>query len=633
MFGINNMKIGKKIVIGPAIAMLFLLVLAFFSNDALKSDKETLNEIVQVKFELYKSSSKILSDVNLFNSVLYKIFSYATDGYEQALIAEQIVVLENSKKAIEKDMEAFLKAEYLTQEERKYIEDVNKDLIEYNLTVRDAIDMLSVDLGMATPMLSVTDEVFSKINKKLSTVNIIADEQNKLSYSNALKKIDSTLYSLYTLVVFALIILVAIVFVITNSIKIPLQKFQDGLIEFFKYLNQETKDSKLIEIDSKDELGLMASIVNENILNTNKSIERDRTLVDSAIKCANEAKKGLLNTRIEGETNNISLNELKNVINQMLGAIESNIKNAMKVLSSYTNYDYRNKININGLEGDIKDLCNDVNNLGLAITSMLQENKKIGLVLSSNADILSNNVSKLTASANSQAASLEETAAAIEEITANMQNSSQNITKMTSYANEVSSSVEIGQKLASKTAVSMDEINEQTQAIADSITIIDQIAFQTNILSLNAAVEAATAGEAGRGFAVVAQEVRNLASRSAEAAREIKTIVENAKNKADEGKDIANNMIDGYKELNENIQQTINLISDIQNASKEQLLGIEQINDAVTQLDQQTQKNAAVASQTHDVSVITDKIAKLVVSNANAKEFEGKNNIRAKDIK
>ncbi|MBP7784300.1 MAG: chemotaxis protein [Aliarcobacter sp.] len=624
MFGINNMKIGKKIVIGPAIAMLFLLVLAFFSNDALKSDKETLNEIVQVKFELYKSSSKILSDVNLFNSVLYKIFSYATDGYEQALIAEQIVVLENSKKAIEKDMEAFLKAEYLTQEERKYIEDVNKDLIEYNLTVRDAIDMLSVDLGMATPMLSVTDEVFSKINKKLSTVNIIADEQNKLSYSNALKKIDSTLYSLYTLVVFALIILVAIVFVITNSIKIPLQKFQDGLIEFFKYLNQETKDSKLIEIDSKDELGLMASIVNENILNTNKSIERDRTLVDSAIKCANEAKKGLLNTRIEGETNNISLNELKNVINQMLGAIESNIKNAMKVLSSYTNYDYRNKININGLEGDIKDLCNDVNNLGLAITSMLQENKKIGLVLSSNADILSNNVSKLTASANSQAASLEETAAAIEEITANMQNSSQNITKMTSYANEVSSSVEIGQKLASKTAVSMDEINEQTQAIADSITIIDQIAFQTNILSLNAAVEAATAGEAGRGFAVVAQEVRNLASRSAEAAKEIKELVINATNKANEGKVISSEMIQGYEKLNSNIHNTLSLINEVSSSSKEQFNAMEQINDTVNNLDRVTQQNAVSAEEANKVAREVNDIAEKVVAYTQEKEFEGK---------
>ena len=624
MFGIKDMNIGKKIIIAPAIAVLFLLILAIFSNNALKSDKNTLNEIVQVKFELYKTSSKLLSDINLYNSILYKVFSYATGKYEQFMIDEQLVLLDKLKITITKDMDNFLKAPYLTEANKKSIESVNKELIEYNLTIRDAVDMLSVDLGMATPMLSVTDEVFSKINKKLSTVNIIADEQNKLSYSNALKKIDSTLYSLYTLVVFALIILVAIVFVITNSIKIPLQKFQDGLIEFFKYLNQETKDSKLIEIDSKDELGLMASIVNENILNTNKSIERDRTLVDSAIKCANEAKKGLLNTRIEGETNNISLNELKNVINQMLGAIESNIKNAMKVLSSYTNYDYRNKININGLEGDIKDLCNDVNNLGLAITSMLQENKKIGLVLSSNADILSNNVSKLTASANSQAASLEETAAAIEEITANMQNSSQNITKMTSYANEVSSSVEIGQKLASKTAVSMDEINEQTQAIADSITIIDQIAFQTNILSLNAAVEAATAGEAGRGFAVVAQEVRNLASRSAEAAKEIKELVINATNKANEGKVISSEMIQGYEKLNSNIHNTLSLINEVSSSSKEQFNAMEQINDTVNNLDRVTQQNAVSAEEANKVAREVNDIAEKVVAYTQEKEFEGK---------
>jgi methyl-accepting chemotaxis protein len=178
----------------------------------------------------------------------------------------------------------------------------------------------------------------------------------------------------------------------------------------------------------------------------------------------------------------------------------------------------------------------------------------------------------------------------------------------------------------------MDEINIQVTLINDAISIIDQIAFQTNILSLNAAVEAATAGEAGRGFAVVAQEVRNLASRSAEAAKEIKTIVENATSKANQGKDIASHMIVGYKELNQNIQQTINLIQDIEMSSKEQLTGIEQINDAVTQLDQQTQQNAAVASQTHDVAVITDSIAKLVVTNADEKEFKGKNEAKAKNM-
>ena len=135
----------------------------------------------------------------------------------------------------------------------------------------------------------------------------------------------------------------------------------------------------------------------------------------------------------------------------------------------------------------------------------------------------------------------------------------------------------------------MDEINTQVNAINDAITIIDQIAFQTNILSLNAAVEAATAGEAGKGFAVVAQEVRNLASRSAEAAKEIKTIVENASQKADDGKKIANKMIEGYPTLNESISQTINLISDIEKASKEQQSGIVQINDSINALDKQTQ--------------------------------------------
>ncbi len=126
--------------------------------------------------------------------------------------------------------------------------------------------------------------------------------------------------------------------------------------------------------------------------------------------------------------------------------------------------------------------------------------------------------------------------------------------------------------------------------------------------------------------------MRNLASRSAEAAREIKAIVENATSKANEGKEIANNMIEGYKELNINISETINLIGDIQNASKEQLLGIEQINDAVNSLDRQTQQNAMIASQTNDIAIVTEKIAKLVVKDANAKEFIGKNEVKAKNI-
>ena len=166
----------------------------------------------------------------------------------------------------------------------------------------------------------------------------------------------------------------------------------------------------------------------------------------------------------------------------------------------------------------------------------------------------------------------------------------------------------------------MEEINNQVNAISEAISVIDQIAFQTNILSLNAAVEAATAGEAGRGFAVVAAEVRNLANRSADAAKEIKILVENAKLKANDGKNIADKMILGYNNLNENISKTLNLIKDIESSSKEQLLGIEQINSAINQLDQQTQQNANVAIQTQQIANNTQIIANLIVKNANDKK-------------
>ncbi|GKT32078.1 PAS domain S-box protein [Aduncisulcus paluster] len=203
---------------------------------------------------------------------------------------------------------------------------------------------------------------------------------------------------------------------------------------------------------------------------------------------------------------------------------------------------------------------------------------------------------------------------------------------MSNFASNITDSASQGESLANQTTDAMNEIDKEVNAINEAISVIDQIAFQTNILSLNAAVEAATAGEAGKGFAVVAQEVRNLASRSAEAANEIKSLVENATTKANGGKKIADKMINGYTVLNENIARTIELIKDVEMASKEQLTGIEQINDAVNSLDQQTQQNAMIASQTHDVAVDTDKIAKLVVSDADAKEFVGKNTVKAKTM-
>jgi methyl-accepting chemotaxis protein len=330
-------------------------------------------------------------------------------------------------------------------------------------------------------------------------------------------------------------------------------------------------------------------------------------------------------------TNNKKLNYIAKTVNSLVDSLKkmmgSDTHKISHVLNNFAKQDFRDKV-----LNENAEIPNALNNVTDLITNILCENKSNGLTLDKSSNILLKNVDTLNISSNEAAASLEETAAALEEITSNIRNNTENIAKMASYSNNVTKSVSAGEKLANETTVAMDEINVQVTAINEAITVIDQIAFQTNILSLNAAVEAATAGEAGKGFAVVAAEVRNLASRSAEAAREIKNIVGNATSKANHGKEIASHMIEGYKELNQNITNTINLISDIEMSSKEQLMGIEQINDAVNQLDQQTQQNAAVASQAHDVAIVTDEIAKLIVSNANEKEFIGKNEVKAKPI-
>jgi len=436
------------------------------------------------------------------------------------------------------------------------------------------------------------------------------------------------------IITFVLLIIIAAVslFMINKMIVQRLLHFQDGLEGFFRYINREASDVKNLDTDSFDEIGLMAQVVNDNIIKAKKGIEEDRAVINDTIEVLSEFEQGDLCQRVNTNSTNPALQELTKLLNQMGTNMEANIDGILTILGEYSNYNYMNKVGTNGIKEHLLKLANGVNSLGDAITGMLTENKQMGLTLDKSSEILIKNVNTLNKNSNAAAAALEETAAALEEVTSNVASTTSNVIQMSNYAGEVTSSVNEGQELANQTTAAMDEIDKEVNAINDAITIIDQIAFQTNILSLNAAVEAATAGEAGKGFAVVAQEVRNLAARSADAANEIKTLVQNATSKANNGKKISDKMIAGYSSLNENISKTIDLITAVETASKEQQTGIVQINDAVTSLDRQTQENANIASATNDVALQTDDIAKLVLKSANEKIFKGKDSVKGRDM-
>jgi len=561
-------------------------------------------------------------------SSVHKVQEYAKNSGDMSILAavydlrkqEKDFMLRRDLKYVDKFNSKLNKL--LTQD---MSQNAKNNLIQYR---KDFLSLVEAEKKMGlNSKLGILGDMRARVHK---TENSMAKMEE--SMTQALHDVTEkmTIMSL-SIAIIIMLIIVGIIFLLARNITLSISTFQTGLTAFFDYLNRKSSDVEDLHSENQDEIGMMADVVNENIKLTKKAIDEDRDTIDKTITVLAEFEQGDLSQRLNTTSSNPALQELITLLNQMGTKMETNINSVLDILDQYTHYNYMNRVE----KGDIKEhflrLSEGVNSLGKSISEMLSENKSNGLTLDQSSKILLTSVDTLNQNSNQAAAALEETAAAVEEVTGNISSTTANVVSMANHATEVTQSAKVGQELATETTQAMDDINEQVTAISEAIKVIDQISFQTNILSLNAAVEAATAGEAGKGFAVVAQEVRNLASRSADAANEIKTLVENANTKANHGKKIADKMIDGYTTLNDSITKTIDLISDIETASKEQQSGIVQINDSINALDKQTQENASIASQAHDVAVQTDKIAKLVVSDADEKEFIGKDTVKAKE--
>jgi methyl-accepting chemotaxis protein len=395
--------------------------------------------------------------------------------------------------------------------------------------------------------------------------------------------------------------------------------FMNDLIDF---VSMKSNSMQKIEYNPNNEIGKVLSRLESYKEQLDQMRKEDMKVLGEVVLVMNKLEQGIYKCNVHSDSKNFMIHELVRVTNNMINSTSASMKELNTTLEQYTHNDFTKQVNIDPkLKEDMLAVMTSVNQLGDALRTNAKLNLTNGETLNNNAITMSESVNNVAQKANQQAASLEETAAAVEEITSITRNNAENAAKMATLGTTVNQAVTSGQQLANQTATSMNNINNEVTAINEAITVIDQIAFQTNILSLNAAVEAATAGEAGKGFAVVAQEVRNLASRSAEAANEIKTLVESATQKAHEGKKISTDMIEGYETLNTHINETISLIEDVSSASKEQMTGIEQINDTVTMLDRVTQENAHEATNVSNIASEVRTMADELVADAQSKKF------------
>ncbi len=277
--------------------------------------------------------------------------------------------------------------------------------------------------------------------------------------------------------------------------------------------------------------------------------------------------------------------------------LQAAVRQTQEVVVAAKGNDLRLRVPLEGKSGEIAELCEGVNGLLDTMSSIIGEVSETSQTLATAAREIAQGNTDLSQRTEEQAASLEETSASMEELTSTVRQNADNAQQANKLASSASEVAIKGGSVVTEVVHTMDGITQASRKIADIIGVIDEIAFQTNILALNAAVEAARAGDQGRGFAVVAAEVRNLAQRSANAAKEIKSLISDSVSKVESGSKLVDTAGKTMEEIVQSVKRVTDIMAEISAASQEQRSGIEQVNNAVMQMDKVTQQNAALVEE------------------------------------
>ena len=334
----------------------------------------------------------------------------------------------------------------------------------------------------------------------------------------------------------------------------------------------------------------LGTVVEWRDLTDELSIEAEIAgIVDSAVR-------GDFSRRIDLEGKDGFFRLVSDGINRLAGNVADVADELASTLESLAQGDLSRRVD-RPYEGVFLRLKEDFNNTVEKLSEIVRRiNAAAESIATASGEIAEGSVD-LSERTEQQASSLEETAASMEELAATVRSNADNAQQVTTVANDARAAAERGGQVASSAVEAMRRIEQSSQKISDIIGVIDEIAFQTNLLALNAAVEAARAGDAGRGFAVVAQEVRNLAQRSAQASKEIKTLILDSGAQVRDGVDLVRSAGATLTGIVSGIARVADLVSEIARATAEQASGLDEVNSAVAQMDEMTQKNATLVQQ------------------------------------
>ncbi|TPP10292.1 methyl-accepting chemotaxis protein [Rhizobium glycinendophyticum] len=393
-----------------------------------------------------------------------------------------------------------------------------------------------------------------------------------------------------------------IAFVIARGITRPI----GAITQAMGALADNKLDTEIPGLDHRSEIGLMAKAVDifkQNAIKIRQLAaqeaalqEKNADLQSNIATVVNAAVAGDFSRRITKRYDNPDLDAFATNVNTLVESVDKGIAETGRVISALSQGDLTESME-GQYQGVFAELQSNVNETMTSLRRLMEEVRQSSDAINGGADEIrdaSNDLSKRT---ETQAASLEETSSALEEITVAVKTSTERAQESSRMVADARQFAERSSGVVEDATAAMSRIEQASNEITQIINVIDEIAFQTNLLALNAGVEAARAGEAGKGFAVVAQEVRELAQRSATAAKDIKALINKSGEEVQTGVRLVTTTGDALREIQTRVIGIASQVTSIATAAQEQSTGLHEINTAVNQMDQMTQQNAAMVEE------------------------------------
>jgi len=582
---LQSMRIGTRLAIGFALVLALCAALGWTGYSALDHQGRQIEMIGGNLLPSVKVLGEIQGKQDLYRRwTLRAVYSSTDDGRTLAL-REMTAARESLLKlgvAYRKDLllvgtpeEPIWKAyedaknAYLGMEERKLL-----PLLANGAASRaEAEALATADSLAAFNAASTALQAVTAYNVKLS------DE----AVASARAQHDQSLSLLSWMMAGALLIGLLAAFLITRSITGPLHQ----AVAAANAIASGDLTSR-IEAHGRDESAVLLTAMQS----VSGSVQ---SLIAAMSEMSRQHGEGWIDHTIDPERFQGSYREVAEGLNAL---VASHIDTKMKMVETITHYSKGDlTVKMERLPGKKAEVTAAVDAVQASLATIVGQIQEATESINTAAKEIAQGNSDLSQRTEEQASSLEETASSMEQLTSTVKQNSENAKQANQLAIGASEVAVRGGVVVGEVVRTMDEITAASKKISDIISVIDGIAFQTNILALNAAVEAARAGEQGRGFAVVATEVRNLAQRSAAAAREIKTLIGDSVQKVESGSKLVGEAGSTIREVVQQVKRVTDIMSEISAASMEQSSGIEQVNTAVTQMDEVTQQNAALVEQ------------------------------------